>query len=662
MTLNKILFSFLLLFGLQLSAQDSDIFFDYEEYDWEEEQAAYTGEVDDSTAAVVLKEKLLYDYNYDEDNRLVMDRLFHRRIYINSTRALEEFNRKYIPTGEGSELLKFRARAINGGKVTEIDGDDIQTGVVEDSDEEYNYFAFEGLEVGSEVEYYYINRFSPNTNGLMITYQEDIEIQDFELDVITPWNLIFTSKVYNLEDSVVIDTSLENQNRIYLHAKVPAFESESVSPDDALKGRVAFKLDRNLYTGDRDITSYNYTAQNVADFLGMELDRSGEKVIKKEAKEIQDYLVDEHPNFSLTNRIEHYIKDNYSYFNAGAPQLSDLEFMRENKVFNTVGAIRFYGKLFDHLEIPYQFIYTTNRNSLYFDADFETNNYLDEALFYIPDEDLYIDPTESLSRNGVINFNFTANQGLFIERELLGDEYVAVTSIQEIPFKPASFTSDTIKAEVVFGPDMIDNEVKVYRALTGFSARAYQGIFDLIEDEDDLKEIRESLVSYIDEEAEVKDLFVHNAKAVYLGIKPLQAEARLTDFRFMESAGQDILLNVGKLIGPQMTMYDEDSVRNYDIYNAYARAYYRTIEFEVPEGYKMANPEKMIFDESLVIEGETKAIFKSNYQIEGNKVTVIIEEWYEDPIYPKEYFQEYLKVINAAADFNKVSVLFEKEI
>ena len=106
MTFNKILFSFLLIFGLQLSAQDSDIFFDYEEYDWEEEQAAYTGEVDDSTAAVVLKEKLLYDYNYDEDNRLVMDRLFHRRIYINSTRALEEFNRKYIPTGEGSELLK----------------------------------------------------------------------------------------------------------------------------------------------------------------------------------------------------------------------------------------------------------------------------------------------------------------------------------------------------------------------------------------------------------------------------------------------------------------------------------------------------------------------------------------------------------------------------
>ncbi|MCR9155367.1 MAG: DUF3857 domain-containing protein [Bacteroidetes bacterium] len=662
MTKNKTLCLLLILLGFSLTAQDWEPYFDYESYDWQEDQAVYDKVVDDSTSAVVVFEKLLYNYSYTDENILVMDRLYHRRVYINSTRALEEFNRKYIPTGEGSELLKFRARAINAGKEIEIDEDDIQTGTLEDSEEEYDYFAFEGLELGSEVEYYYVNRFRPNTNGLMITYQEDIAIENFEIEVITPWNLIFAAKVYNLPDSVQNDTSIENENRLYLHTSVPAFEAESVSPEDALKGRIIFKLDQNLYTGDRDITSYNYTAQNVASFLSSELDRKAKKVIKKEAENAQEYLLEEYPDFSVASRVEHYIKDNYNYYDAAAPQLSDIEFMEESKVFNTVGAVRLYGKIFDYLEIPYQFVYTTNRNNLYFDEDFASNNYLSQELIYLADEELYIDPTEVMSRNGVMNFNFTGNKGLFIERELLGDEYVATTSINEIPYRPASFTSDTIKAKVVFGPDMLDNKVEVYRALTGYSARSYQGIFELIEDEDDLKEIKESLVSYIDEEAKVDDLEVTNAKAIYLGVKPLQARASLSDFRFMESAGQDLLLNVGKLIGPQMTMYDEDSVRDFDIYNPFSRAYYRSIEFAIPAGYKLANPEKLRFDEKLLIEGEIKAIFKSDYRIEGNTVVVIIEEWYEDQIYPKEYFQEYLKVINAAADFNKVSVLLEKEV
>ena len=360
-------------------------------------------------------------------------------------------------------------------------------------------------------------------------------------------------------------------------------------------------------------------------------------------------------------RLEHYIEDNYSYYDASATQLNDIEFIQENKVFNSGGALRLYTRILDQLELDYQVVYTTNRSQLIFDDEFESNKFLDELLVYIPQEDLYFDISDVSSRNGVNNFNFTANKALFIDKELLGEDFVALTDVREIPYKPASFTVDSIKAKVILDDAFLDNKVNVFRSLTGYAARSYQGIFELIKEEDQLKEIEESLIGYIDSEAEVQDIEVRNGKAIYLGRKPLQATATLTNIQLLENAGNSLLLNVGKLIGPQMTMYDEDSARVNDIYNYFARSYYRTIEFEIPTGYKLLNADDLLFDEKLVIDGETRAIFKSTYQTTGNTVLVTISEWYEDHIYPKEYFEDYLKVVNAAADFNKVSVLLEKE-
>lgn len=664
MKIRTLILSLILSLGFQtIYAQDVayEPFFDPETYDWNEDEPRFSGEIDDSTAAIITKQKYIYYYHYNDDNEFALIRLYHKRMYLNSTSALEQFNRMYLPSGEGSELLKFRARAITGDKVIEIDEDDIQTGQLEDDPEqEYDYFAFEGLEVGSEVEFYYINQREIQTSGTSITFQGDYEILDFEFDLISPWNLIFKSKVYNLPDSIVYDTTITEENRWYLRTSVPAMEEEPVTPATSLLGRVIFALDKNMYNGSKDITSYNYTAQNIVDYITRDLDRSEKKVIKKEAVKAAEYLSEEEPDLPLGLRVEHYIKDNYSYYNSGFPDLRDLQFVEENKVFNSSGALLLYSKIFETLGLEFEVVYTTNRYELRFDGDFQTTNFLSEMLLYVVDEDLYIDPTESYYRNNAMNHNFTGNDALFISKTELGDEIVALTDIREIPFRPASYTVDTILVTVNLGPDLLDNTIDVYRALTGYSANSFQGIFDLIDDEDALEEFQESLLSYIDEEGTVENLEIFNGKPIYIGRKPLQAKGTLKDVRIIENAGEDILLNVGKLIGPQMEMYDEDSVRNYDIYNAYTRTYYREIEFEIPSGYRMVDPEKMKFDVHLNIDGEDQAIFVSDYVIDGNKVKLTIEEYYEGFSYPKSYFQEYLAVVNAAADFNKVSVLFEK--
>ena len=60
-------------------------------------------------------------------------------------------------------------------------------------------------------------------------------------------------------------------------------------------------------------------------------------------------------------------------------------------------------------------------------------------------------------------------------------------------------------------------------------------------------------------------------------------------------------------------------------------------------------------------EGERIMEFKSVYEKNGDEITVHISEYYTEVYYPLDIYKDYQRVINAAADFNKVVVIFEKQ-
>jgi hypothetical protein len=53
--------------------------------------------------------------------------------------------------------------------------------------------------------------------------------------------------------------------------------------------------------------------------------------------------------------------------------------------------------------------------------------------------------------------------------------------------------------------------------------------------------------------------------------------------------------------------------------------------------------------------------FISSYTIEGNKLVITIHEYYKEINYAKSRAENYRKVINASADFNKVVLVIEKK-
>lgn len=646
---------FLLLTLCTLNLIASAQFFDADDYDWDK-PAYQEREADDSLDLFFIKDKFLFNYQFVGEN-FVQDELRHRVVYLNSPDGIEEFNRVYIPHGENTELLSFKARSIKGNKVIEVNEDDIQTGIYEETDQEYTYFAIDGLEEGTVVEYFYITRQPASYAGTTITYQKTVPVERFEFDVICPDHLVFAAKVYNLADSVQTDTSLEDQNRIYVYADdVPAFEEEEMTMADALYGRIIFKLDKNLYSGKRNVTSYAATAQNVVNFINGEISRKGEKAVKKLLKKIEKTAPE---GLTTAQKIDHYLKSEFNFIK-NAMISNELDEIIEYQALSNSSALKLYTQLFKTAGIDYQVVYTSNRANMKFDPDFQANSFLNDLLLYIPDEEMFIDYSDAVARNGVINFMLTGTPGVFISETELNDKVYAMVEIDDIPYQSAAYSVDTLNVEIEFSEDLNDNKLHINRIISGYVARNYQPVFDLIADEDDRREYTETLITYVDEDAEVENLEFRNNAGEYLGRKPLHASGTLTGSEFVQRAGDEYLLNVGKLIGPQTELYNEDTLRQFDIENPFGRLYMRTISFTLPQGFVLANPQKVEIFKTLTIDGEEMARFESKIKNDGRHYTITVYEYYEGLTYNKAHYPAYSEVINAAADFNKISLLMKK--
>ena len=105
------------------------------------------------------------------------------------------------------------------GKIVVLDDSDIHTASDEETGKQYKYFAFEGVEKGSTIEYYYVVKKYPQYKGIRITLQNTFDSKNIEFDLYSPKNLIFNFKSYNDLPAVAKRyddyrcASLANENR-----------------------------------------------------------------------------------------------------------------------------------------------------------------------------------------------------------------------------------------------------------------------------------------------------------------------------------------------------------------------------------------------------------------------------------------------------------------
>lgn len=174
-------------------------------------------------------------------------------------------------------------------------------------------------------------------------------------------------------------------------------------------------------------------------------------------------------------------------------------------------------------------------------------------------------------------------------------------------------------------------------------------------------EMLEEKLKHIGEDAIITNITSTNEEmSGYMLEKPYIFEGDVELSSLIENAGDKLLLKVGQVIGTQMEMY-ADKERKYDVENPYNHGYNRVIKIAIPEGYEITNLSDLNMNVSSM-NGEKKVMeFTSSYEIVDNVLIITCNEFYDQIRFPVGQFEEFRKVINAAADFNKITLVFQKK-
>lgn len=125
---------------------------------------------------------------------------------------------------------------------------------------------------------------------------------------------------------------------------------------------------------------------------------------------------------------------------------------------------------------------------------------------------------------------------------------------------------------------------------------------------------------------------------------------------WVKKAGNNYIVDIGKLITSQITIEKDQRERTKDIYMPFAREFSYQVEFIIPEGYTADGLDKL----DMKLENETGA-FVSTAQQEGNKIVLNINKYYSKTFYSSDKWPLLLAFLDKAMDYNQQKLLLKKK-
>lgn len=642
----------------------------YKKYDWAKNPSPEKVDLSDtSDLEIVIFEKRAVEFNFDpKSGELFEYYLFHQRVKVVSDDAIEKNNKIYLPLNSSTEVLSLKARTISPeGKIKEHGISD----VIESKDEKTNrtmkYFALEGVEKGSEIEQLIMLKRSPRITGNGYTFQGSVKKMKIEFELITPKFLPFRIKSLNGFPDMEVDSTVND--RILYKASfkdMPILKDEKFASYDPHKMGVIFKLHANKNTGATNLFNFSKVCETIYQNVYADYDK-GKKSVAKFVKKIG--LKPEDSELDKIHKVENYVKANTLILDIDIPAWSEvksilsssitLDNKKKKMIASNVGIMRVFAYVYTFLGIDHQVVMTCDRYDKFFDREFESYHYLDEYLIYFPNQDMLISPCENYSRSKFISQGCYNTYALFIVPVTVGTMKSAISKVKFIEALPETANTDSLYLNCSLNIASSKLAINYRRTALGYYAIQYQPFYDLL-DKETLTEFEKVFTAFLTSNKEdVKKFKIDNVGVDNVG-KPLITEAELECEKFVEMAGDKYVVKLGELIGPQAELYQEGE-RKLPVENGFNRLYYRRIEFVVPDGYKIADASKLKMDfKHTNDKGKVTMEFKSEYKLQGNKLIVDCTEYYRQISYPVELFEEFRKVINAAADFNKIAIVLEK--
>jgi hypothetical protein len=651
----KAIYVFLILFSLNAFAQD----FSFKNYNWDEKSAKIDipSKYKEEKEAILernTKVELLID-----KGKAIQYYLIHEKRYINSDDAVERNNKIYIPFGANESVVSTKARVIlKNGKVIELHNSDIKEETDEERGIKYKYFAVNGLEKGAVIEKIFIIEEFPEVKGYTVKMQDEYPIVKNTFQLIYPEHLIFRTKSYNGLSEAVVEKKQPNEKSNTLtvvETNTPALDdNENYSNWNSNIKRFRYKLDENLANGSKNLNNFKEFSTTLYERFHPQYDKKEQKAIDEFCKGIAKSNDIQEQVWNIENKIKKTI--NYNRYINSQETLQDII---KTKQANQSDILRLYIAVFQKMGVENNMVFTSNRYKVPFDKEFESYENLDELLFYFPAIKKFMTPTEIEYRIPLIPNELAGTNGLFIKEKAFAGTKMGIGEVAAIDIPSVEVTHDIIDVVIDFTKDLENPVVTDKIQFGGYSAFNFQPIKDFASPEQ-YKDMLKSIAENYTVETEFKTLTTENDGVDNIGKKPFVMNVVFEGKDLIRKAGENYLFSAGQTIGKQMELYQENK-RMMPVEINYPHAYTRKIRIILPEGVTVKNLDKFNMNYTADINGKTEAAFISKYEKKGNEIIVENKEYYNILHYPLENFEAYRTVINAAADFNKIVIILNKQ-
>lgn len=611
----------------------------------------------DSSGAVGILDERRIEYATEKNNTFIIER-DHFIIKLMNDNGIENFNKIYIPVRNDAEILSIQARTIStDGKVIQLDTTKIKE--TEENNQKYKLFALDGLEKGAEVEYAYTIKRVLSLFGSETFQRSSMPCLHAKFTLISPTYLKFDAKGYN--GFIVSKDSVIGEQRVIAgySDNIEEMEDEKYAETDPHLQRVDYKLSYNL---DQNANVRLYTWK---EFAKKSFDYYSTRT-SKEDKAV-DGLISKIKISSNANdeqkilTVEDYLKTNYNIDkDITSDDAENIEPIIKNKAANETGIVRLFAAIFDKLAINYQFVFPGTRTGYTIDKDLESWNRVDDVIFYFPQTGKYMSPATVDLRYPFIPYEFTATLSLFLKSTVIGDFKTAIGVFDTIPSPSFDMNALNVEAAIHFSDDLDTAVIHLKQIYKGYGAEGYRPIYNFLTPDKQDKANKEIIKGQIASD-DISNIKIENSAFTdYFDNKPLIISADLKNAELIERAGNKLLFKVGAIIGPQEQMYQEKP-RHLPVELPFPHVLNRTITLTIPDGYAVKNLDELNMNVAYQQSGITTMGFVSSYKQDGNVITIQVNETYHQINYPLSEFENFKKVINASADFNKVTLVLEKK-
>jgi hypothetical protein len=612
-------------------------------------------------SAVILEDVRVHQYvkeGKDAKSNIIVNASNRRLIKVMDDKGVEMYNKIYIPLNVNTNVEEIKARTIQpDGKVVNLTGDKIFE--VEEEGRRYKKFALEGVEKGSEIEYSWTVRKPLYFFGLEVFQTTTTPCQEASFTLEVPSYLQFSVKGYN-GFSVSADTVIGDQRIVTGSGEdMVALNDEKYSASSPYMENVQYKLSYNL-SSDKNVRmfTWNEMAKNVysnyTDFT------------EKEQKAIDNFVKQINIPASAGEEdkiiaLEDYIKTTVNIDDdAVSDDASKIEKIVKTRVANNEGVTKLFIGAMTKLGINYQIVYSSKRDDIQLDEELENYRLADDLIFFFPGTGNFLEPTAAAYRYPFIEPYLGDTKGLFLKGTTIGTFKTALASFDTIPLQPFEKNLTNLEVQLKFDANMDSVVLHSKQILLGYSAASYRPEFTYL-DKDKKDEFTRSVIYSVSKSDNIQNIKVENS-GMLDGNKnlPLNIEADITSADLVEQAGKRYLLKLGEVIGPQVEMYQEKP-RQLPVMMDYPHSEDRDITFTIPDGYQIRNLSDLNINVIDKYDGEDAIGFISSYTLTGNVLKIKVHEFYKKIDYPVSRFNQFIKVINSSADFNKIILILEKK-